>query len=323
MKNFWQTLEKPIMILAPMEDVTDSVFRCIVATCGRPTLFFTEFTNVDGFLSEKGSETVGKRFLYTEKERPLIAQIWGENPEHFYLAAKKIVEMGFDGIDINMGCPEKSVTKKGLCSALINNPQLAHDMIQATKEGAGNLPISVKTRIGFNTIQTDEWVGFLLKQNLEALIVHGRTAKEMSEVPAHWDEIEKARILRDQISPSTILIGNGDVETLQEARQKAKQYNLDGIMIGRGIFKDPWLFNQNHNGEDITMEEKAKKLLEHVELFEKTWGKQKHFPIMKKFFKCYVHGIDGAAEIRTKLMECNSADDVKKTLESLNLLAHQ
>lgn len=344
MKSIWQKLERPILILAPMEDVTDTVFRRIVARCGRPDIFFTEFTSVDGLFS-KGYEYVAKRLEYTESERPLIAQIWGAKPENYYKAAKLLVEAGFDGIDINMGCPEKRVVSQGLCSALINNMPLAGEIIQATKEGAEKafrarlrakrdrggqeqyndetsgessntgFPVSVKTRIGFKEIQTEEWIGFLLEQEIAALTVHGRTAKEMSKVPAHWNEIGKAVAIRNDLKKETLIIGNGDVQSHEEALEKSRIYGVDGIMIGRGIFQDPWLFNKDRNGSAISFSEKAAMLIEHVTLFENTWGEKKHFPIMKKFFKCYVHGMENASVMREELMKCDSADEVRKYLQ--------
>src|SRR5436190_3288770 len=207
MVNIWQSLKKPIYILAPMEDVTDTVFRRIVMQTGKPDLFFTEFTNVEGMFS-KGDKKVNQRLQFTQKEKPIIAQIWGLKPENYFKAGKLLAEMGFDGIDINMGCPEKNIIKKGACSGLIHNPSLAKEIIHATKEAAGNLPVSVKTRIGFKEIQTEKWIGFLLEQNLAALTIHGRTAAEMSAVPAHWDEIGKAVERRSEKKLPTLIIGN-------------------------------------------------------------------------------------------------------------------
>jgi nifR3 family TIM-barrel protein len=311
--NIWQKLQKPIFILAPMEDVTDTVFRQVLLTTGRPALFFTEFTNVDGMFS-KGSEHVTKRLKFTTKEKPLIAQIWGMNPENFYKAAKQLGEMGFDGIDLNMGCPQHDVTSHGACSALIKNHALTTEIIKATQEGArsgenGELPVSVKTRIGFGTIQTEDWIGFLLTHNLSALTVHGRTAKEMSKVPAHWDEIGKVVKLRDDVGLETLIIGNGDVMSLAEAEEKVKQYGLDGIMIGRGIFHNAWLFDPAINPEEKSLQDRLTVLQKHVQLYIDTWGATKHYPTLKKYFKIYLSGFDGAAEIRTKFMETNTPEE--------------
>jgi tRNA-dihydrouridine synthase len=212
MKNFWKDLKKPIFAQAPMEDVTDTVFRQMIIKCGRPDVFFTEFTNVDGMCS-RGRDKVGKRLIFTPAERPIVAQIWGSKPENFLETAKLIKLKRFDGIDINMGCPEKSVVKKGLGGALIDNQPLAKEIILATKEGAGGLPLSIKTRIGVKNIQTEKWAEFLLGFNLDCLIIHGRTIAEMSESPTHWDEIGKVVKLRNSLKLKTLIIGNGDIKT--------------------------------------------------------------------------------------------------------------
>ena len=310
MVNIWQSLKKPIYILAPMEDVTDTVFRRIVMQTGKPDLFFTEFTSVEGMFS-KGDKKVNQRLQFTQKEKPIIAQIWGLKPENYFKAGKLLAEMGFDGIDINMGCPEKNIIKKGACSGLIHNPSLAKEIIHATKEAAGNLPVSVKTRIGFKEIQTEKWIGFLLEQNLAALTIHGRTAAEMSAVPAHWDEIGKAVEIRNEKKLPTLIIGNGDVQSIQEAKEKVHQYNLDGIMIGRGIFHNIWLFDETVDPTKKILDERLKILVHHVELFEKTWGKTKSFQILKKFFKIYLSGFEGAQELRIRFMETKNGEEVK------------
>lgn len=312
MKNIWQNLKKPIFILAPMDDVTDTVFRQIIDDLAPPDLYYTEFTSVDGMTHEKGREPVLRRLQYTEKEHPLIAQIWGNDPQKFYEAAKMCKEMGYDGIDINMGCPEKSVFRRGMCSGLIHQPELAAEIIQATKKGSGGLPVSVKTRIGVRVIETENWLGHLLKQDIAALIVHGRTVKEMSKVPAHWDEIGKAVKLRDEIAPQTLIIGNGDVISYEDGLQKAKQYNLDGIMIGRGVFKNLWIFDKSGETPNWTLEQRLEMLLNHTRLFVKTWGNNKSFAILKKFYKCYLSDFDGAAEIRAQFMETSNLEDVEK-----------
>ncbi|KKQ29847.1 MAG: hypothetical protein A3H17_01625 [Candidatus Levybacteria bacterium RIFCSPLOWO2_12_FULL_37_14] len=317
MKSFWEEIKKPILIQAPMEDVTDTVFRQILAKCGAPDVFFTEFTNVEGMCS-RGKVKVGKRFVFTEAERPIIAQIWGLDPAKFLKTAKMVKEMGFDGIDVNMGCPEKSVIKKGACAGLINNPPLAKEIILATRQGAGGLPISVKTRIGIKDIQTEEWTGFLLKMGIDALIVHGRTVAEMSDVPNHWDEIGKAVELRNKMKAKTLIIGNGDVKDRSDAMDKAKKYGLDGIMIGRGIFENLWIFNKkNINPDEISYQEKLKLLIEHVTLFDKTWGKTKNFSLMKKFYRIYISGIPNASSVRAELMRIMTAEETLTLLNSL------
>lgn len=323
MKNFWQDLKKPILAQAPMEDVADTVFRQIIAKCGAPDVFFTEFTNVEGMCSG-GRDKVGKRLIFTDIERPIVAQVWGLDPKKFLETVKLIKRMGFDGIDINMGCPEKAVIKRGSCGALINNQPLAKEIILAVQEGAGGLPVSVKTRIGFKKIQTEEWVGFLLKLNLDALIIHGRTVAEMSDVPAHWDEIGKAVELRNSLKAQTLIIGNGDVKSRQEALEKYEKYGVDGVMIGRGIFENLWLYNKSVNPTNISYQEKLKLLIEHIKLFDKTWGSfgklrtsAKNFSIMKKFYKIYVSGIPNASVVRAELMKLTNAEATLKFLEQI------
>lgn len=308
MQTIWQKLKKPIFILAPMDDVTDTVFRQIIGNLAAPDLYYTEFTSVDG-LTSKGREAVSKRLLFTEKERPLIAQIWGNDPEKFYESAKLCAKLGFDGIDINMGCPEKSVVRRGMCSGLIHNPKLAGEIIQRTKDGAGDLPVSVKTRLGMREIQTG-WIEFLLKQDLPALIIHGRTVKEMSKVPAHWDEIKKVVDLKNQVAPNTLIIGNGDVDSYEDGLNRVKETGVDGIMIGRGVFKNLWIFDKSGKLHNPDINERLQHLLKHTKLFVETWGETKSFAILKKFFKCYVSDFDGASELRAKFMETKNLEEV-------------
>ncbi len=296
-----------------MEDVTDTVFRQIIAKCGKPDVFFTEFTNVEGMCS-RGRDKVGKRLKFTAIEHPIVAQIWGNNPKNYLETAKLIKKMGFDGIDINMGCPEKSVVKKGSCAALINNHSLAKEIILATREGAGGLPISIKTRIGFKDIQTEKWIGFLLGMGLDALIVHGRTVAEMSDAPTHWNEIGKAVKLRDSMRVKTLIIGNGDVKSREDAMEKYEKYKVDGVMIGRGIFDNLWIFDENINPNDIPYQEKLKLLIEHIALFDKTWGKTKNFSLMKKFYKIYISGMPDAKNVRMELMKFKTASETLQLL---------
>jgi nifR3 family TIM-barrel protein len=313
MNNFWKKLKKPFFVLAPMDGVTDASMRTVLAQTAKPDVLFTEFVNVEGLVS-KGGDQVLKRLKFSEVERPVVAQIWGINPDAYFKAAKIVQDLGYDGIDINMGCPVSDVTKTGACSAMINNPVLAKEVIEATKKGAPRLPVSVKTRIGFNKIQTEEWIGYLLTLNLEALTIHGRTAKEMSKVPAHWDEIGKVSDLRSQINPETLIIGNGDVKTLKEGLEKARTYNIDGIMIGRGIFSDFWIFDPEKNEGKVSIDEKLDKLLEHVEVFYQTWGGTRDFNILKKFFKVYANGFAGASNLRVDLMAAKDGEEVQKII---------
>lgn len=309
MKFSWQKLPKPFFVLAPMDDVTDTVFRQIVKKHGSPDVFVTEFTNTDALCS-KGEHSTLRRLKHTGSERPLIAQLWGTRPEHFFLSAVKMVDMGFDGIDINMGCPVRDVVQSGACSALIKNPQLAKEIIEATRKGAGTLPVSVKTRVGFDAIETEKWVGFLLEQNLDALTLHARTAKEMSAVPAHWEEIKKSVALRNAKGVATVIIGNGDVIDRLDGVEKAKATGAEGIMIGRGIFHNLYAFREDSAAwHALPLPEKVAILREHVLLYDKTWNAERNFPILKKFFKIYINGFPNAAELRMRFMETMNAGE--------------
>jgi tRNA-dihydrouridine synthase len=313
MKTFWSELPKPFTALAPMEDVTDFVFREIISGIAKPDVLFTEFTNTDA-LNSRGYEHVVNRLKYSENQRPIIAQIWGNNPENFLKSSEIIRDLKFDGIDINMGCPQRKVIKTGSGAALIKNPQLSKEIFLASKQGAGNLPVSIKTRIGYKEPQTEEWISYLLDLKPNALTVHGRTAKEQSNTPANWDEILKAVKIRDIISPETIVIGNGRVSNYPEVLEKKTKYGVNGIMIGIGIFSNPWVF------EKIPQEHKTKEylnlLLKHSKLFSETWGKDKNFEIMKKFFKMYVSSFHNADNLRQELMRCKNYDEVS---EAINL----
>lgn len=314
METIWQKLPKPFFVLAPMENVTDTVFRQVIIKCGKPDIFFTEFTNVDGLIS-KGRDHVIHRLQFTEMERPLIAQIWGNNPEHYYQAVKIVKELKFDGVDINMGCPVNKVVSKGFCAGLIRNPALAKEIILATQEAAGDMPVSVKTRIGYDRIQTTEWIEFLLTTKPAAITIHARTAAEMSKVPAHWEEIGKAVELRNKMKSETLIIGNGDVHSHTDGMNKCNQYHVDGIMIGRGVFNNLWIFNKNIDPQSITHTQKIKLLIEHIQLFNAVWGKKKNPEILKKFYKVYVAGVPDAVEFRSLLMDCKTADETITLLQ--------
>jgi nifR3 family TIM-barrel protein len=319
MNNFWQIIEKPAFSLAPMEDVTDTVFRELVtgmAAPGKLHIVFTEFTSVEGMNHPKGRERVSERLIVNDSERKLlnekniklVAQIWGRNPEIYYKVARFIHEnYQFDGLDINMGCPVKKVIKTGSCSALIGEPQLAREIILATKE-ATHLPVSVKTRTGIKSHQTEEWIAQLLETEPAAIILHGRTQKMQSEGEASWEEIGKAVQVRNQLNSAIPIHGNGDVFSLDDGLQKIKETGVDGIMVGRGIFQNPWFFNPEK--DEIPQEERIQKLLEHTRLYEKTWGGLKNFNILKRFYKIYLNSFPGAAKLRADLMEVKNYDEV-------------
>ena len=315
--NFWKDLKKPFTVLAPMEDVTDVVFRSIVADCGRPDVFFTEFTSADG-LNSPGREKVAKRLVKRNVESPIVAQIWGKKPENYFKAAQDIVEMGFDGIDINMGCPVRKIVKQGVCSALIDNEPLAHEVIQATIEGtAGKIPVSVKTRLGFKVKRTEEWAAFLLNHDIQALTIHGRISKEMSKFPCDWDEIKKVVDLKNKLGKDIVIIGNGDVNSLDEVDQRVRETGVDGVMIGRGVFKDPFVFNPNKSIRDLNLNERLDLVETHVDRFAEQYGTKRNFEVLKRFFKIYVSDFDGANEIRQKFMEVKSFNEVKELIKSL------
>lgn len=308
--SYLSKLSKPFFVLAPMDDVTDTVFRRIVGSCAAPDLYFTEFVNVDG-LQSPGRQKLMKKLLFTDEEKPIVAQIWGKNPENYYKTAKELVDMGFAGVDINMGCPAKSEVKAGTCSALINNRPLAVEIIKATQEGVdGHVPVSVKTRLGFNEVDFT-WHELLLQQELDMLTVHGRTRKEMSKVPAHWDDIGHIRQLRDSMDVDTLVVGNGDVENKQHGLRLAEKYRLDGIMLGRGIFHDPYAFAEESPWESISREDRITLYRRQVELFAETWkDRQRPIHTLNKFCKIYIQGFDGAKELRERFMAAASTDEL-------------
>ncbi len=315
----WNQLKqdhKPFFVLAPMDDVTDSVFRRIVAECAKPDLFFTEFVSVDG-LSSAGREALWKKVEFVnELEQPLVAQAGGLRPENYYSISIELSGMGFAGIDINMGCPVPVVTKNGACSALIKNRPLATEIIQATIDGAGEVPVSVKTRIGFDAIDMT-WPEMLLSMDIRALTIHGRTTREMSKVPNHWDVIGDIVKMRDAKNLDLPIIGNGDVLSREQGVELAEQWGVDGIMIGRGIFQDPFVFSESSPWGTMTAQAKIALYKQHIEMFLDFWGNKKNPASLKKFAKVYVNGFDGASHARSLLMECNNAEELLDQLERL------
>lgn len=308
-KGFWAKLKKPVMVLAPMANVTDAAFRKVIAKYGKPDVFWTEFVSTDALCSA-GKEKALIDFWFDKSEHPIVAQIFGSDPEKFYKSAKLIKELGFDGIDINMGCPDRSIEKSGGGAALIKKPELAKAIIKATKEGADGLPVSVKTRLGYNQIAIDSWLPHLLEAEPAVLTVHLRTRKEMSEVPAHWELMPEIMKLVEGLKERPLIFGNGDVKDLAEANEKVKQYGMDGVMIGRGIFGNPWLFNKKVKVEELPIEEKMEAMVEHTLLFEKMFKGIKPLEIMKKHYKAYVNGFEGAKEIRMELMNAEGTDEI-------------
>lgn len=314
--NIWNTLPEPFFILAPMDDVTDTVFRQIIAGTAAPDIYFTEFVNVDG-LQSPGREKLLHKLQFTEHERPIIAQIWGKKPENFYKTTKDLITMGFDGVDINMGCPVKAVIKDGCCAALIDDRERAGEIIAAVREAAGpHFPVSVKTRLGNKTLDMT-WPEFLLQQKLNTLTIHGRLAKDMSKYPADWDKIGEVRELRDSLSPSTKIVGNGDVLSRAQGEALAAKHQLDGIMIGRGVFHDPYVFAAASPWSSMSKDEKLALYKKHVELFAATWAdRQRRTHVLNKFCKIYVNDFPGAKELRDRLMHAESTDELLDLIAS-------
>jgi len=315
MSNFWKNLEKPFFVLAPMADVTDAAFRRIIAKYGAPDVFWTEFVSADGLCSP-GRKVLLLDLEFSRKERPIVAQLFTAHPDKMREAAALCQKLGFDGIDINMGCPDRSIEKQGAGAAMIKTPKIARAVIRAAREGAPKLPISVKTRIGWSKNEIATWIPEILEEGVSALTIHCRTRKELSLVPARWEHVREVVALRDRLAPDTLVIGNGDVRDLLDAREKAREYGADGVMLGRAIFGNPWLFSGLH-GEQIvpTVREKLEVCVEHTKLFEKLLGGIKNFAIMKKHYKAYVNGFDGAKELRIHLMECENAKEVGKRVK--------
>ncbi|MBV7389643.1 tRNA-dihydrouridine synthase [Enterococcus sp. ALS3] len=310
--NFWADLPKPFFILAPMEDVTDVVFRHVVKEAGAPDVFFTEFTNSDSFCHPEGIESVRGRLTFTEDEQPMVAHIWGDKPEFFKEMSISLAEMGFSGIDLNMGCPVPNVAERGKGSGLILRPDVAAELIQAAK--AGGLPVSVKTRIGFNEMaELEAWISHLLKQDIANLSVHLRTRKEMSKVDAHREVIPQIIALRDKIAPDTLITINGDISDRQMGIELAEKYGVDGIMIGRGIFKNPYAFEkepQNHTPKELIG------LLQlQIDLQDQFAEKVPRSIVgLHRFFKIYIKGFPGANDLRVKLMNTKSTQQVREIL---------
>lgn len=358
--SFWKTLPKPFFVLAPMADVTDPAFRRIVVEASRhgqegggPDVFWTEFVSADGLAHPVAREKLVRDLEYTEAERPIVAQLFSSNPATMKAAAKLCAELGFDGVDINMGCPDKTIEKQGAGACMIKTPDVAVAVIRAGKEGikesGKDIPLSVKTRIGYNKNEIDTWIPILLNEDIAALTIHCRTRKELSSVPARWEHVREVVAIRNRMNKNTLIIGNGDVQDLEDAHAKARFSGADGVMIGRAIFGNPWLFDSDRSekkqhyfarglqiliaklfgkkdrywlrqGKAVMEEEKLVMLAKHAILFQELLGDIKSFSIMKKHFKAYVNGFPSAKELRTKLMEeGNDAESVKKIIDKFLL----
>src|SRR3990167_9960647 len=262
---------------------------------------------------------------FCEAERPVVAQFFTAIPKHMEQAAALAQELGFDGVDINMGCPDKTIEKQGAGAMVMQNPELAVRLIAAAKRGAPNLPVSVKTRLGYNKDILDEWLPALLAAKPAAITIHARTRKEMSKVPARWERVKRAVEIRNETGNKTLILGNGDLKDLADAEQKIKESGADGAMLGRAIFGRPWLFaepelpGQKSSGRFaqpayLSVQFRLRVLVQHTKLFEELLGDIKNFAIMKKHFKAYVEGFPGAKELRMRLMETTTAAEVEQII---------
>lgn len=312
--NFWDNLPRPFFALAPMEAVTDVVFRHVVKKAGAPDIYFTEFTNATGWAAA-GERAIGGRLVKTDDESPIVAQLWGSDPVAMAKLAKHCVELGYHGIDLNMGCPDSSAIKSGSGAGLIRTPDVASELIAAAK--TAGLPVSVKTRLGYSRIdEWEEWLGHLLKQDIVNLAVHLRTKKEMSKVPAHFELVPGIKKLRDEIAPQTLLTINGDIEDRAHGLKLAEETGIDGVMIGRGVFTNPFVFE--HEPKSHSREELLGLLTTQLDLYDKYCELTKRpFDTLKRFFKIYVRDFDGAAELRDKLMHTKSTNEAREVLASV------
>jgi nifR3 family TIM-barrel protein len=360
MKTFWEKLPKPALnrnssqergrpffCLAPMADVTDAAFRSMFVKYGKPDVMWTEFVSADGLCDKNGRKALQIDLKFDKKERPIVAQLFSSNPTKMREAVKYVASLGFDGIDINMGCPDRSIEKQGAGAAMMKDIKKAGEIIQAVKDGIKdsgkkNISISVKTRIGYNKNQIEEWIPFLLSQDIDALTIHARTRKEMSLVPARWEHIKEIVEIRNKMGVKTKIIGNGDVLSIEDGIKKCEETGCDGVMVGRGIFGNPWFFKSLRSGYTSkstnisllgnfsarasrpaqvfsqytpSLQERLKILVEHTKLYEKMLGKVKNFNIMKKHYKAYVNGWDGAKELRVKLMDAKNAKEVEEIVK--------
>lgn len=322
--GFWDRLPRPFFVLAPLANITDYSFRQFMTRYKKPDVLWTEFVAADGLCHPKGRAALIRDLKFDENERPIVAQLFTGHPENMFEAAKLVKSLGFDGIDINMGCPDKNVMKQGAGAACMKDPVLAQAVIRAAMEGVradgtAPIPISVKTRLGLNRDDLEEWLPKVLETKPAAVTLHLRTKKEMSLVPAHWDRMASAVAIKNSLSPETLLIGNGDVKTLAEARAKCIDTGCDGVMIGRGVFGNPWLFDETKTS--VTVRERLEAILVLTDIFESTWGDTKSFELLKKHFQAYVVGFSGARELRAELMLSHDGRAVRSIIEQF-LAAH-
>lgn len=352
--NFWQKLKKPFLVVAPMADVTDAPFRRLIAkysahtradgTIGGPDVMWTEFVSADGLVraTEEGKKKLMADLIHDETERPIVAQLFSSDEGHMEYASALCRELGFDGVDINMGCPDRSIEKQGCGAAMIKTPEKAAAIVAAAKRGArmdaaGGIPVSVKTRLGYHYDELETWIPHLLAQAPAALSLHARTRKDLSKVPARWERVAEAMKHRNTLGVETRIIGNGDVLSREDGLAKIAATGADGAMVGRALFGNPWFFNPkkrlpirltalpthgvnrdtiieadtSEGGvEYVTLRERLLVLVEHTKLFHELLP-FKNFAIMKKHYKAYVGGFPGAADLRAELMNKDTAEEIE------------
>ncbi len=308
--GFFDRLNRPFFALAPMDDVTDAAFRRMIATYGHPDVMWTEFVSADGLCHPVGRAAILPKLLFDERERPVVAQLFSAFPEKMFGAAKLVAELGFDGVDINMGCPDKAINKQGAGAACILDFGKAQDLVRAAQEGVHasgrEIPVSVKTRLGFDTDILESWLPALLEVKPAVVTIHARTRKELSDVPAHWDRVGRAVAIAK--GSGTLIALNGDVRDIAHARKLAAETGADGIMLGRAVFGNPWLFDETRR--NIPVEEKLRVMVEHTVLYGELFAGAKGFDTMKKHYGAYATGFPGAKELRIRLMETRSASEV-------------
>ncbi len=317
MANFWQQLPKPLLVAAPLANITDAPFRKHLLQYSRPSVLWTEFVSADGLCHPKGREALLADLAYDPSEHPIVAQLFTSNPEKMKSAAKLAAELGFDGVDINMGCPDKNIMKAGAGASCIKDPANARALIRAAKEGvkeAGkDIPVSVKTRLGFNEDILEEWLLELLAEEPAVITIHARTKKEMSLVPAKWERIKRAVEIRNEQKSETLIIGNGDVRDLEDAYKKITETGADGVMFGRALLGNPWLFDETKT--QVTVEEKLNAALTHTQMFLEFWGEKKSFELMKKFYRAYINNFPLAKELRVEMMSKKNFEEIQNVVE--------
>lgn len=310
--GFYKDLKEPIIGLSPMDGITDAAFRAVVDEISHPSILYTEFVPVEGLIRRPEKF---KNFLAFEKSKtPTVVQIFGNIPESFAKVVPLLANLGFAGIDINMGCPAKKVADRGSGAGLIKTPELALEIIQQTKEIADkhSLPISVKTRIGYNQANTEEWIGTLVKAEPAVITVHGRTVSQGYSGLADWSEIKKAAKIIHQTK--TLVFGNGDIKNISEAKDKIKEYEVDGVLMGRATLGNPWAFI-NHIP---TFKERVQIVLLHSEKYKRLIPTANFFAI-RKHFCWYCKGFKNASEIRAKLMTANNFSEIKKVMKTIEM----